>query len=74
MVTKELPKVYRGYSTAELLALLDKISGGVKEESNNPPEMMIALAALAHEFKLTPEARIGDLTMRRSHERSTADK
>lgn len=64
MDRSDLPKVYRGFLTADLLEQLDKISAGVKEELHLSPAMMIAIGALVRNYELTLEARIGAMIKR----------
>jgi hypothetical protein len=58
MNRNELPKTYMGYSTAELLDILDKVSGGLKESLPEPPEKIIAMRMLAREYLLTSTAKV----------------
>ena len=55
MPTQELPKTYKGYSTAELLDILAKMPGG--QAKNIPMETMSVLNDLVREYELTPVAR-----------------
>ncbi len=51
----ELPKTYKGYSTAELLDILEKIPGG--EAKNIPMETMSVFNDFVMDYELTYMAR-----------------
>ena len=68
MNTQALPKTYKGYSTAELLDILERIPGG--HAKNIPWDMAVAVQDLAMEYELTPVARLVAAKARRVSEAS----
>lgn len=55
MNTRELPETYRGYSTAELLDILERIPGG--RARNIPMQTMSVLDDFEREYELTYTAQ-----------------
>jgi hypothetical protein len=61
MNENKLPESYMGFSTRELLVIMDKILRGLREPLDVPSEMIIAVRILAAEYKLTPEAQVAEI-------------
>ena len=59
MSANKLPKEYKGFSTAELLAMWENVAGEhLKHEPEVPPEKTVAMRSLVREYRLSPESRI----------------
>ena len=57
MNTQTLPETYKGYSKAELLDMLERITGGLAREGDYPIPMILTYQDFVMEYGLTPVAR-----------------
>ena len=56
MQDKDLPKIYKGYSTEELLRIWEQVKGeGIPE--GTPKKKISAMNEVVREYKLSGEAR-----------------